>query len=170
MRHTLKRLMASSNKPDISHLLVTGAVWRSGNCIDRSRDKFTVIYEQRFGGQNPETKTKGSFLCSQTLIMRGINLMDFKRQIRDWKMFRKSQPTSATKGKLSVFANERALSCQATNQKFILKYWQNLVSRRSRRSRSKSVFLDNRFVKYEYRIHCQPEAQITNDSSEQSWC
>ena len=43
-----KRLISVGNKPDNSHLLVTGVVWRSGNYIDRSRDRFTVITKHRF--------------------------------------------------------------------------------------------------------------------------
>ena len=48
--------------------------------------------------------------------MRGISIMEFKRG-GDWKADGKSRPTSeAARGELSVLANQKALSDQATNQ------------------------------------------------------
>ena len=46
---------------------------------------------------------------SQALIMRGINIMEFKRRSGDGKTDGKSRPTSeAKRGELSVLANQRA--------------------------------------------------------------
>ena len=99
---------------------MTGVVWRSGNYIDRFRDRFTVITRQRFWKENLETMTivQVPLFVSQTLIMRGISIMGFKRRRGDWKEDGKSLPqtSEAARGELSVLANQKALSDLATNQ------------------------------------------------------
>ena len=79
-----------------------------------------MITRQRFEEENLETMTivQVPLFVSQTLIMRGISIMGFKRRRGDWKEDGKSLPqtSEAARGELSGLANQRALSDLATNQ------------------------------------------------------